>query len=303
LNITRKEHVELERELERIIIFGRKIISFLISSSLFVAAALFSVVCFSFLSLNIPPHLPLFFASFLVTFSIYNLNKITDKEEDKINSPDRITFIKNRDHLLVALSVIAYAIALIIGILSGEILAIIVLLIPLWVAILYSIRIAPGLPRLKDIFVAKSLAVAISLTSSTALLAYIYFKNPYIILFWVYFLFIKLFINTVLFDVRDVSGDKRVGIKTIPAVLGVKKTKNLLLSLNSLLIPWIGISLYFNLFTSAIPLLIFCIFYGYWYIIHFCNSERNLSFSYDLLVDGEWMILSGMFIFLHHFVY
>lgn len=303
MNITRKGQIELKRELERVIVVGRKVISFLVSSSLFVAIALLSVVYFSFLSLDISPNLPLFVASFLVTLSLYNFNKVTDMGEDKFNRPERIKFVKNRSHFIVAFSVIGYSVALLIGILSGKILAIIVLLIPLWVAILYSVRLAPRLPRLKDIFVAKNLAVTIGLVSSTSLLAYIYFQNSYIILFWVYFLFIKLFINTVIFDVRDVSGDKKVGIKTIPAVLGIRKTKNLLILLNSLLIPWIGISLYFNLFVPALPLLIFCIFYGYWYIFHFCNSEKKFSLSYDLLVDGEWMTLCVMFVFLQHFVY
>ncbi|MEA2054606.1 MAG: UbiA family prenyltransferase [Candidatus Thermoplasmatota archaeon] len=303
MNITGRGHIKLERELERAIIVGRKVISFLVSSSLFVALALFSVVYFSFSSLGISPDLPLLFASFLVTFSLYSINKVTDKEEDRFNSPERGKFVGDRENSLIVLSVIAYAVALLVGIFSGKILAVIALINPFLVAISYSTKITPNLPRLKDIFIVKSLSVTIGLVSSTSLLAYIYFQNPYIILFWVYFLSIKLFINAVLFDVRDVSGDKKFEIKTIPAVLGIKKTRNLLFFLNSLLIPWIGISLYLNLFVPALPILIFCIFYGYWYILRFCNPEKKFSLSYDLLVDGEWIILCIMFVFLQHFVY
>jgi len=188
------------------IAFGRNVITFLVSSSLFVALALFSVVYFSFLSLQITPNWPLFLASFLVTFSIYNLNKVTDKKEDMLNSPERLNYVGNRDKLLIILSFVAYGVALAIGVLSGEILVIVVLLIPLWVAIVYSVRLSPNLPRVKDIFVAKSLAVTASLVFSTLLLAYICSRNNFLVLFWGYFLFLKIFINTTLFDVRDVSG-------------------------------------------------------------------------------------------------
>jgi len=221
---------------------------------------------------------------------------VTDKKEDMLNSPERLNYVGNRDKLLIILSFVAYGVALAIGVLSGEILVIVVLLIPLWVAIVYSVRLSPNLPRVKDIFVAKSLAVTASLVFSTLLLAYICSRNNFLVLFWGYFLFLKIFINTTLFDVRDVSGDRKVGVRTIPAVLGVKKTRMLLLSLNSLLIPWVIISLYLHLFVSALPLLLFCIFYGYWYILHFCRPEKKFSFSYDVLVDGEWMILSVLFI-------
>jgi len=213
-----------------------------------------------------------------------------------LNSPERLKYVGNRDKLLIILSLIAYCVALAIGVLSGEILVIIVLLIPLWIALIYSIRLSPNLPRVKDIFVAKSLAVTASLVFSTLLLAYICSKNDFIVLFWGYFLFLKIFINTTLFDVRDISGDREVGVRTIPAVLGLEKTRLLLLLLNSLLIPWVILSLYLRLFISAIPLLLFCIFYGYWYILHFCRPEKKFSFSYDVLVDGEWMILSALFI-------
>jgi 4-hydroxybenzoate polyprenyltransferase len=303
LNTIRREHIELKRELEKAFVAGRKVVSFLVSSSLFVALALFSVIYFSFLALNISPDFPMFFAAFLVTFSLYNLNKITDKEEDTFNNPDRLTFITNRTHILLTFSVISYIIALFIGVTSGEIVAIIVLLLPLWVAILYSVRIAPGFRRLKDIYIAKSLSVTIGLVFSTSLLAYIYFQNIYIIFFWVFFLFVKLFINTVLFDVRDIAGDRKLNINTIPAVLGFKKTKYLLIFLNSFLIPWVAVTLYLNFFVALLPVIVFSVFYGYWCIFHFCNSKKKSSLSYDLLVDGEWMVLVIMLVFLQRFFY
>jgi len=42
----------------------------------------------------------------------------------------------------------------------------------------------------------------------------------------------------MLLDVRDIEGDQKAGVRTIPVSLGVNKTRNLLLLLNSTLVPW-----------------------------------------------------------------
>jgi 4-hydroxybenzoate polyprenyltransferase len=246
----------------------------------------------------------LFFASSLVTFSIYNLNKITDTKEDTINNPERAKIIQNIEkNTGMALSIGAYIIALIIGLLTEKILAITILLIPLWVAILYSVPLVPGLPRLKDIFFAKSLSVTIGMTLSIFLLLYIFYPHPIILLTWVSFLFIKLFINTVLFDVRDLEGDKKIGIKTIPVIWGVRKTKNFLLFLNTLLILWIFVAFYLNLFMIALPIILFSVIFDYWAIQRFCKVGHRNVYNYDILVDGEWMFLCGIFIILNFVIF
>lgn len=297
MNTTGNERIGLEKGLERAGVIAYGVLSILVSSSLFVAAALLAVVYFTFLSLQIQPHLPLFFASFLVTFSVYTLNKVTDKEEDAVNTPERRFLFVNRDWLLVGLSAVAYAVALLIGAWTGEPLAVIFLLVPLLVSIVYSIRLSPSLPRVKDMFVAKSASVTVSLVASTSLFAYMFFNDVYVILFWAFFLSIKLFINTTLFDVRDVDGDRQTGVDTIPAMLGIQRTRHLLLALNTLLIPWVAAALYFGVLLTVLPLVLFCIGYGYWYILRFCRAERKAySLSYDLLVDGEWMLLVGLFV-------
>ena len=279
-----------------------QLLSFLVSTSIFVSLALFFVLYFSFLCLGLIPHYPLFIASSLVTFSVYNLNKITDQKEDTINNPQRAHLIRNiEQHTGIALSLGAYVLALIIGLLTKQILSITILLIPLWIAILYSVPLSSRLPRLKDIFFAKSLSVALGMSLSIFLLLYIFYPHPVILLVWVSFLFIKLFINTVLFDVRDLDGDKKTGINTLPVTWGIRKTKNFLLILNSLLIIWIFIVIHLNLFLMALPIIIFSIVFDYWSIQRFCKVSTVKVHTYDIVVDGEWIILCGMLIVFNFF--
>ena len=76
------------------------LVSYLTVSSTFIAinAALLSY--FSFMVYNINPNPSLLFAAFLMTFTIYNLNKLTDIKEDSINLPERAGFIGRNMSLL-----------------------------------------------------------------------------------------------------------------------------------------------------------------------------------------------------------
>ena len=298
----KKEHVAYAGIKNTFQTYWNQLISFLVSTSIFVSIALFFVLYFSFLCLDVTPHYPLFVASSLVTFSVYNLNKITDKKEDTINNPQRASLITHiENHTGIVLSLVSYVLALIIGILTKQILSITILLIPLWIAILYSVPLSPGLPRLKDIFFAKSLSVAIGMSLSIFLLLYIFYPRPVILLIWVSFLFIKLFINTVLFDVRDLNGDKQTGIKTIPVTWGIRKTKTFLLLLNSLLIIWIFIVIHLKLFLMALPIILFSIIFDYWSIQRFCKVSTVKIHTYDIVVDGEWIFLCGMLVVFNFF--
>jgi len=104
-----------------------------------------------------------------------------------------------------------------------------------------------------------------------------------------YFFFIRVFIGSIAFDIRDIEGDRESGVRTIPVVFGRERTKNLLLVLNSTLIPWLLISYLSGFFHRYLFVFIFSILYGYCYIQHFCKEGLKIGRSLDLLVDGEWI--------------
>ena len=276
-----------------------KVSSFLIFSSLFIAIVGFSAMYISFSLFGMYPKLNMLLAYFFVTFSIYSFNKLTDTEEDSVNVPERADYIKNTENVTKFFSVFSYVIALLLGYLE-DILAAFILLIPLVSGITYSVKILNDI-RVKDIFAIKNIFVALSWAVVAAFLPIICSQESFILILLVlYFLFIKTFINTVLFDVRDVEGDKKGGINTIPVVFGVPKTRSLLLSIQSSLIIWLVISLYFGFFTKYAPLLIFNIIYEYSYILFFCSKKvaHKNEFLFDLLLDGGWILLAVLaFIF------
>ena len=236
----------------------------------------------------------------LITYSIYSLNRITDMEEDSSNIPERVAFLENRKNVILFLSILSYVIALIMGVMEN-LWTLLIFLTPLGVGIIYSIKLASF--RIKDVFGMKNISIAFSWAFSSAFLPYVFMPNLEEGLMVFFFLFIKCFVNTVVFDTRDMEGDEKAGAKTIPVVLGVKKTMFILLVINSFLIPWSILCYLHNFFVPYLPVIALSIIYGYWYIIAFCRGKnRESKYNYDYLVDGEFIILFLFAILIHSLI-
>jgi 4-hydroxybenzoate polyprenyltransferase len=245
---------------------------------------------FSFTILEVTLKPALLCAMFFVIYSVYSLNKVTDQEEDAVNMPERSALVKGNEKLLLILAAVSYIVALFLGWLESPFAALI-LLVPIVLGIAYSKDIFSiiGIPRLKDIFFVKSLIVSLSWATCTTLLPSLYLENLAKLWFIFPFFFIKVFINTVLFDVRDVKGDTLNGVNTVPVVIGISWTKRLLLTVQSLLALWTV--LFSNLFNGYYPVLIASMIYGYVYILYFCTENNHNKTLLDMLVDGEWIVM------------
>jgi len=241
----------------------------------------------SFYFFSLQPRIEILAATFFVTMSIYTLNKLTDKEEDEINMPERKKVAESG--LIVPVSLSSYVAALALGGME-KIEFVVILLVPLLAGFIYSIKI--GGFRVKDIFLMKNTVIAFSCTT-VAMIPFFYISSEYNKLIFIYsFFFLKLFINTVIFDVRDVYGDKTLNINTIPVKIGVNSTKKLLHSLNIAILAIIFAGVYMNIFTKYLPVLLFSVVYAYLYIRF--SDRISYKLLYDLLVDGEWIYLALM---------
>jgi 4-hydroxybenzoate polyprenyltransferase len=232
----------------------------------------------------------LLIAAFLLSFSVYSLNRVTDIEEDSINLPDKGQSIKkNRDYLLFA-SLESINIAVVLAFFTYPS-AIIVILFAFFVAFFYGWGARRF--RLKNIVLLKSITVAGTMTITAVALAFaVYANSAFIVLTVTYFIFVKILIATMLLDVRDIIGDRKAGVRTIPVSLGVNKTRTLLLLLNSTLVPWVAFSLFRGIFYPYIFVLILSVLYGYWSILRFTRASAKTSRPFYSLVAGKWVILA-----------
>jgi 4-hydroxybenzoate polyprenyltransferase len=232
----------------------------------------------------------LLIAAFLLAFSAFGWNKVTDLTEDSINLPDRGQFIKkNRDYLLFA-CLESINIAVVLAFFSNPA-TIIVILVAFFVAFFYGLRTRKF--RLKNILLIKNITIAGTMTLAAVLLPLAVHANiAFIVAMVAYFIFLKIFIDTVLNDVRDIEGDHKTGVQTIPVFLGRNKTRNLLLLLNSTLVVWVVFTLFQPIFYPYVFALILSVLYGYWMILHFTRASAKTSRLQYSLVTGEWMILA-----------
>lgn len=258
---------------------------FLTSTPIFVALNALMVTVFSSIIYGVEIEPNILLIAFLATFSVYSLNKVTDKSEDSINWDK--TFSKGMPYYPY-LSVVALLFSFGIGALIG-LWTVITILTPIILGLAYSVKLPKSTTRLKEIVGVKSIVVAFSWAFTSSLLPAsmqpVEFEKLILVFTYV---FVHLLTNTILFDILDIDGDKASGLKTIPIVLGLNRTRKLLVTVNSLLVPWLLYCLMRGLFLQHMIALVFGVFYGYAVIRAFTRRNCN-RLLVDLMVDGEWM--------------
>lgn len=242
------------------------------------------VVVFGFFLYNLRIVPSLLLAAFLVTFAVYGLNKVTDKSEDSINRPETSS---SSSSYFLTFSIVSMVIGFLIGLDQGF-MAFMVLFTPVVIGVIYSVKISKSFPRLKEVVGIKSFVVAVSWALTGCFLPEvdIIVKLQASLIIFAY-IFIRIFVGTILCDVLDSEGDLSSGIETIPIKLGRNKTKKLLIVMNSLGILLLVYCQLMGIFVRFLPALLFGVLYGYFAIWYFFKNNCK-RFTGGLILDGEW---------------
>lgn len=250
------------------------------------------VYVFSSLLYGVQPEPLLLLASFLITMAVYTMNIYTDVSEDEINKEE--SSIERSFFLII--SILSITGALCIGSLYG-LRTLTVTSSPFLLGLIYSVKLT-GLPRLKEILGGKSLTVAFTWAFTGGLLPRKSWRIGLEVPAMVFtYIFLQLFVNTVLFDIIDMEGDSASGITTIPLHLGRDRTVNLLLAINTLSLIWILYTLLRGLFTRYILGLLYGVLYSY-LLIYFFGCKEKRSLLEEMFIDGEWIPIVGLLLFL-----
>ncbi len=288
---------------------------FLIRSNLYIAlGAAFLTYGISYLS-GIEPSVYFMVVSFLYFFSMYNINHIADKDSMRLNEPDRIEFYeKNRD-ILLKIGVTASLGALGISVYFGWT-SFLLMLISICLGIAYSVKIFPSYiskytcafgflkgikyQRLKDIPASKDVFVALAWATVCVLVpasAKEWGGINFSIMASFVFVFLISYIRSVLFDIRDIQGDRFVGRETIPILIGKEKTKIFLLAISGLAAIGLFIFSRIGWLSSLGYLLIIPIVYTIFYLYLYHRRIISQGLSCEAVVDGKF-ILTGVIAFI-----
>ncbi len=211
----------------------------------------------------------IFIANIFGVLGIYLLNKITDKEEDRLNGHQTIT-LNNRKIYRVLLLLFIGATCLYFA--TGK------EYITFYGLLLFILGSAYSFPkkyRLKNIFLIKNIVPAFCWYFSLSVFIFACTKNlPILYIMQLMIpLFVLEFIFEIIWDLPDKDGDKLAHIQTLPAVLGFVYTQTILAIL---------ICLYF-FYTNSIQNKLFCLCI-FIFLLFIKKETRKYIYHYFLFI-------------------
>jgi len=162
---------------------------------------------------------------------IYQLNRLSDVHEDSINSPvEHEINVQNQD-VIIGASRIMTVLILTLALFSPVFIKFLIPLIAMGLA--YNFRLI-GKYRLKNVLIIKNIVSAFGWSFSTMLLPEL--ANNYIIspkmLYLFAYMFLGVMSSEVIWDLRDMEGDRSANIRTMPITFGRRRTYMFITLLN-----------------------------------------------------------------------
>ena len=242
----------------------------------------------------------LILSSACITFTIYSINRYTDRE-DIFNSEEHSTFFQRFDFILwisFILLLVSLVWLFLVKKLTWHHIIIIV------VGLAYSLKIVPGFAsgkilwtRLKDICIVKSVFVALIWGTSFFLINWCVYpecvKHPVILFMLMGNFSFATFTATVFTDIRDTEGDRIAKVPTIPVKFGIENTFKYAILLPSLIFVLIS-SILTSYHLLSIPMLCFFLInlcYPIVYVKIYYSGKCPLSLV-EPLVDTCFVIFS-----------
>ena len=242
------------------------------------------------LILNIHIDLPLLLISYLLPLIIYSYDYYKDIDKDIKNNSERAIFLKKKADKFPY--IFSFYILLLISLLilySNYILGAFILAI-IAGGILYNVvfkNFTKKIPAFKNIFTAMNWALV------GAFFPLFYNSMDINLSFMIMFVFIflRVMINVIFFDLKDMENDKSTGIKTLPVMLGKKSTVKVLNLINIVAFIPLIMGVYLNIISFSAIALLTIFFYGYYYINKASSATSvELESTAFSLVDLECII-------------
>ncbi len=249
-----------------------------------------------------PPLLALAYG-FLLIFTVYRIDKILEVHEDLLNQPSRVEYITSSKNkfVLYGLPVLSYAVALALAFSANIYSFIITVVSPIWIAA-YTTEFPAWLKKISGYDKIKAIPFVKTAYSATAWgmlgVSAVLFAKPtltYALLIPFSFVFLRLLVSLIVFDMRDVVGDKKVGVNTVPVLFGLKKTQKILYVLNALSALFLLLLIFTNTIPKSAAFLLIAIALAFYYIKKSAEPKTDKIFLCNVIVDGElalWLPLS-----------
>lgn len=266
----------------------------LLKSSILVAFSGALRIHLAFLLLHIQSSILTCIAGGLIIYTVYTLDRALGSEEDSVN---RTELNGSNKKVGLIVSLLAFFIGTCILAKEG---LLALAFIPFITGYLYSkgIKIGRLALKLKGGLGIKNIVVGLTWGIFIAGLAGSGCGDLVPIVMVFIFFGVKLFINSAIYDFKDIKGDSLAGIKTLPVSLGARKTRTLLIAMHMLSHMAIGISLIHGAVAFEPLIILYSFVCGLICIQKFTYSKGEEFLSQNIerifLVDGESTSITGL---------
>jgi 4-hydroxybenzoate polyprenyltransferase len=232
--------------------------------------------------------------AYLFSYGAYSMNRGAEFDQDDVSHPERTSLLAGRRKYLPVITgayfVLGYALAATVNYVFF-----VALLVPLALSVLYSVgskRLTGvlGVSKLKEKLLVKNLVVSLGWSLIPVLVGLYYLHLGAVLAVFSVLIFLRLLTNTLLFDVRDVEGDRAAGITTVPVAAGAARTFVAMGLVDAaaaayLVLAVIGLWLpAFTLVYLALPV------YSLAYAYLARRPGANMGLICDLMADGEFIL-------------
>lgn len=178
------------------------------------------------------PSFDLLLMAYLFSYGAYTINRAADFEEDKVSHPERTSFLEGRRKYLAEAAAYSFLLGYFLAILRNLV-VFTALLLPLILAVAYSVgsermRGAFGISRLKEGVLVKNIAISFGWSLIPILVGLYYLELPLAIFALAPFFFLRLMVNTIFFDQRDIEADRTFGVGTLPVKIGMARSSKVI---------------------------------------------------------------------------
>lgn len=249
-------------------------------------------------------------AVLLITASGYIINDIFDIETDKINKPSKLFLDKNFSikkawSFYILLNVFGLALGIFVSIATNTPLNSLYFIVTAIILFYYS-KSLKKIALIGNLIVSFLCALVIFLVSEfkfigTNLESSSKISSDLIIAIYLFFSFTITLIREIIKDIEDVNGDLKIKAKTLPILIGRKRSARIAFFISSIMLVFILIILqsikneslffWYILFLICIPLLYLL------YKIWFARTKKNYSVISNLLKIIMFLGILSMLLF------
>lgn len=249
-----------------------------------------SIVYTSAVLLNIKITWDFLVITYLGIYTPYLYNRYKEFNKDFLTNPERTEHIKK--YVKYIPLIIIFFLIIIVGIflyfnkITALLFAIFLLLFSFSYSILFK-GISKKIVGFKNFYISLSWALL-----GILLAIYYSFSFNLTLFLIIIFIYLRLFLNTISFDIKDVENDKKEGLLTLPILLEEKGLLTILSLINIVTIIPIILGWILHLLPFYSLVLLFVLPYTFYYLNKFRKEKMNNRFLCYVVVDGEYIFWS-----------